>query len=423
MFGYRYLKSIFICLFSLSVSANSDGAYKLGIIRLDKNWQDVHEIIQENSGVVKEPFRQILKMASLPDEYLKQLEQNGLDLEKLISINNRLEQALNLLRNAYSNDKDISIESIDVKPSICSSASFVEVYALKIIKTIALEVLSAAKWECRQEISGSNSALVCLAAAELAQFAKASVEVSSVCLLAKRKAREDAMLGTIHNITEHINKNLGSAVSTRTSKDQVTVVFNDSKLVNQKLDDTLPIRLPNIQSSLDDLLQTLSENEQKLLDIQTRTTDLVQRQQLNNAQSDDIDQRIADLSLLMSEIRLDTQNIKQTVLSINNSLQQPNYQQLDTDHMAWAMSQQLGKNIVAYQLPNSYGGQLEKIRELVALSISNAALAGMANNQAQSYFYKGDDAYNVGNYASAYSNYAKAFRVLGTINVNNAGGQ
>jgi len=420
IYPLRLTGGFLLCCLSFSLTAeqslfNENKTYQEQIIRLEDNLSAVKNLIQDKWST-RDTKLQRHTVIAFSETSFNSLQQNGLNEAKLRSINDRLEQSMSFLNSISTLQKDIEIEPIEIRPSDCSSSSYEAVYGLKITKTIAEEVLSLAKWECREEAFGENAALACLAAEETVQLAEAVVETQSVCLSAQGNAKADALLETIHNVTEHLNENLSVAVSTLASTDQVDIVINNSTEINQILDNTLPIQLPYIQNALDNLLQTMSANDQKILDLQTRTTDLIQRQQLNEAESIDIDQRLADIDLLLSEIRNDTQLMQQNILLLDNLLQQqPNLNQLDIGHMSWVMSLELGQNIVDFQIPIIYGGRLEHIRELVSQSIIKASEAGIKTTTGEVYFQQGDVSYNSSDYQNAYTFYAKAFRSLSII--------
>jgi len=67
--------------------------------------------------------------------------------------------------------------------------------------------------------------------------------------------------------------------------------------------------------------------------------------------------------------------------------------------------------VASYELPASAGGQLDKVRAIVALTITNVLAAGGSVGTAQTVFAQGDQQKAAGQFKAAYDSYRKAYQL------------
>jgi hypothetical protein len=68
--------------------------------------------------------------------------------------------------------------------------------------------------------------------------------------------------------------------------------------------------------------------------------------------------------------------------------------------------------VISFELPQAFGGFLEKVRQVVTDSVTNAGSAGLSVGTANSFLAKGNAAFTARDWKSAYSWYGKAYRAL-----------
>jgi hypothetical protein len=75
----------------------------------------------------------------------------------------------------------------------------------------------------------------------------------------------------------------------------------------------------------------------------------------------------------------------------------------------------MSEPVADFVLPESVGGHLERVREIVEETLGNAAAAGLRTGSAAQHFAQGDQALNRGDYVKAYHSYSLAYRAaIGT---------
>lgn len=305
-----------------------------------------------------------------------------------------------------------------VFPSVCEETSFALVWGFIHTNNVLETALATDRWFCKQEEFGENAALSCTIIEELVAISSNVTRSGGICLSAKGAARTEANLENLDRIDEFLRDTLNVTVSSRASETQLEDLKSSLEAVQQTLDNYLPVQFPLIQQRLDDLIAVLSENEQKLLDVKTRTADLAQRELLVDAESEDLDQRLADLQQSGSEIRTDTQlalnrlSDLQSQLAQHDNRQNGAFQQQTRDLMGEVLSQDVNGRLVVFQIPAQYGGQLEKVREYVVSALSQAQQNGVATAVAQGLLASGDGHYNSQEYHQAYISYVSVYREL-----------
>jgi len=119
-------------------------------------------------------------------------------------------------------------------------------------------------------------------------------------------------------------------------------------------------------------------------------------------QVSDVDEGVSDLDLELDSVRVDLDE------------QQTDREEFQDLNMRISIEQQLGSSqndrISLFQLPESVGGQLEEVREVVAGAILMNDAAGQDIGLALTYFAQGDAHFNNQQYSDAFASYRQAYR-------------
>ncbi len=119
-------------------------------------------------------------------------------------------------------------------------------------------------------------------------------------------------------------------------------------------------------------------------------------------QVSDVDAGVSDLDLELDSVRVDLDE------------QRDDRQEFQDLNVRISIEQQLGSEandrISLFQLPESVGGKLEEVREVVAGAILMNDDAGQDIGLALTYFAQGDDHFNNQDYSNAFASYRQAYR-------------
>jgi hypothetical protein len=379
----------------------------------------------------------VFAQADLSDEAIVHLLRIGYSSQNLLLktqlLNNELErlqwlkglqQQNNFQQTRLVNGGDLElIDNDQIKPSplACEETTYELVWGFIHTNNTLETILAADRWFCRQEEFGENAALECAIIEELVAISANVVRTGGICLSAKGTARTEANLENLDSIQEFLNERFNVTVGSRVSDEQLEALKTRLDQVQQTLDEYLPVQFPAIRQRLDDLIAALQQTELQLLDVHARVLDLQQRSLLTNAESEDIDERLADIQQSGMEIRDDTQaailrlNNLRSSLAQHGARQNGAFQVLRQDYMATVLSQDVDGRLVLFQVPAIYGGLLEKVREYVLAQLLKAQQLGLNTSAAQATFATGDGQLNGGDYHQAYRSYVLTYRQLGQL--------
>ncbi len=370
----------------------------------------------------------ISQQQSLQNLYfdIQQMDQNALQLladhaPPLTILRTRLTAAESLLATVQtSNTRQIEFPEPETTISQCDNVTSTSALVTLGTVFVAEEIITALTWPCLQTVLGENDASACTAFEVVTEALKATYQVTEACLQEQRDAYLDTILDTEENIADHLNDFVDATTSSRASQDSMDDLQSDITTTLTSLDDletSLNSDLSTVEEELDEVLDELSELLADAISLASVAADIQFRVQENQVDVEDAQTRAADAQETAEEIRTDTQSIISSVSTLQTSLS-------ELESSVSSTLEQAGKaalvaalanpesQIIRFQLPESSGGELEKVRELVIAAILAFDSLGAKTTDATNLLAQGDQAYNQQSYLTAYNFFAQAYRAL-----------
>lgn len=278
-------------------------------------------------------------------------------------------------------------------------------------------ILAAIKWECEEDVGDFNSALACVGPEIAAQTARHAYEFAEFCLAEKRAATGGAILETTRNVADFLDDELKMSVEERATQDSVDELA-DALDAARDVIDAIDDETMTLDGKADQMLGNQADQRQRLIALEARAAELLFRLQILQADVDDVDQRTSDTEQIADEIRADTLAIRNELDVLRAELDQlaqrmeTAFATAENDRIATALLE--NRPVVRYRMPFAQGGILEQVRELVIQAIAAEQAAGGTVADANKLLNQGNAAFNAGDYRTAWSRYAEAYRRIAT---------
>ncbi len=322
-----------------------------------------------------------------------------------------------------SEDGDIEIPPIDVFGECDATTPSLAIASLT-TKAVLEEALSVARGGCLQTVvvggTGGNNALLCEGLEIAAVAAATAFEAEEFCLSEKRAGTGEAIYDLSSNIATFLNSRFDDDISTRATQESVNAVQDSVDNANETLNDvetSLNDNFPVIENDLEATLSNLSQLETGLGGVVAQLQDLQFRAQIQQIDLSDVQFRTADLQQLADETRTDTLNILQNLAALatdqaqSSAAAQADLAEANRDRIAAVLGNQ-NASVIRYQLPAAQGGELEEVREVVIQSLASITQIGGQVGNATKAINMGDQAFNNGDFLTAYQRYAEAYLAL-----------
>lgn len=319
-----------------------------------------------------------------------------------------------------SNTRQIEFPEPEVTISQCANVSSTEALVTLGTVFVAEEIITALTWPCLETVLGENDASACTAFEVITEALKITYQITEACLQEQRDAYLDTIIDTEENIADHLNSFIDATTSSRASQDSMDDLqsdVTDSLTLLGTLQTSLDSDLTGLDDELDEVLDDLNELLDDAISLASVADDIQFRVQENQVDVEDAQTRAADAQETAEEIRTDTQSIITSVSTLQVSLSE--LENSVSNSLAQAGKAALvaalanpESQIIRFQLPQTSGGELESVRELVIATILAFDSVGAKTTDAQNLLTQGDQAYNQQAYLTAYNFFAQAYQAL-----------
>ncbi len=309
--------------------------------------------------------------------------------------------------------KLIDINSPEFLPE-CANVSTQEVELALSALFITEEVLAGTTWICRELVLGTNTALTCLAPEVLNAVAEAEFEFGEFCLKENSAAVREALFELEKNTGDHLNMFVDVSINSRSSEDVLKNLQNVANLIKENL---LP-RLPMITSKSVLGLSLFDSVISQLNAIKAQVDSLLMNNQINQIKISQAGITASDIQLLAGEVNMDTDKLLQVTSHLsglfgsNTNQSLLSIKKIKDVQVEYVLARPSSRAPLSFKLPESNGGSLEKVRELLINKSLQLNALGVNTSSAQQLLATGDDFYNQQSYKAAFEQYAAAYQSL-----------
>ncbi len=317
--------------------------------------------------------------------------------------------------------KLITVATLPVTPSTCEDFPGPVALVALGVKLAAQLVIAQAKAACEQTEFGTNAALGCVAPEVASASAEITSELADFCFAQQRAAKGSSVFETEKSIGEHLNTFVDAKLSTRASQgaaDDVQRQVDATTTTTGELETALAADVNQVKTSMANARNATTQLVAELRALNAQATDIQFRNQINLTNIEDVQRRVASVEAIAAELETNLAEIVISAAAIRSSIEGTSSEidsglqlaRRDSIERTLADSQRV---VVDYVLPESQGGQLEEVREVVIRTILDISESDPTNTTgALALLTIGDASFNRADYFSAYAAYGTAYRIL-----------